>query len=201
MSAGKKIRVAITGNIGSGKSTFTGFLKKLGYPVIFAYELSKEILQNDPIIRKQIISEFGAESFDGDQINSKYLADKVFSDSRKLKKINSILHPVVRKKIDLLSKEYFKKYNVVFVEAALIFESKIDKLYDYIILISADLRTRISRNLTTRKLSEVEFLKREKNQIAETEKMKKTDFIFRNDGSINDLEQKAHLLIKLLQLK
>ena len=85
-----------------------------------------------------MINEFGAQSFLGNKINKKYIADKIFSDPKKLKKINSILHPRVRKRIDFLSKEYFKENDIVFVEAALIFESKIEKFYDYVVLITAD---------------------------------------------------------------
>ena len=93
MSSTKKIKVAITGNIGSGKSTFTKFLFEAGYPVILADDISKEILAGDPEVRKEVINEFGAESFQGNKINKKYIADTIFSDPKKLKKINSIIKP------------------------------------------------------------------------------------------------------------
>ncbi len=138
MSNRKKIKVAITGNIGSGKSTFTKFLFEAGYPVILADDISKEILAGDPEVRIEVINEFGAQSFLGNKINKKYIADNIFSDPKKLKKINSILHPRVRKRIEFLSQEYFKESDIVFVEAALIFESKIENMYDYVVLITAD---------------------------------------------------------------
>src|SRR5512137_1083715 len=100
MSRSKKVRLAITGNIGSGKSTFTKFLFEAGYPVILADDISKEILAGDPEVKEEVINEFGMQSFLGNKINKKYLADNIFSDSQKLKKMNSILHPRVRKKID-----------------------------------------------------------------------------------------------------
>ncbi len=56
----------------------------------------------------EIIKNFGAQSFQGKKANKKFLADTVFSDSKKLKKINSILHPRVRNRIEYLSEEYFK---------------------------------------------------------------------------------------------
>jgi dephospho-CoA kinase len=199
MSNEKKITVAITGNIGSGKSTFIKFLFEAGYPVILADDISKEILAGDAEVKKEILNEFGAQSFLGNKINKKYLADKIFSDAKKLKKINSILHPRVRKRIDSLSHDYLKESDIVFVETALIYESKIEPLYDYVVLITADKTLRMKRSIHSKKLSEEDFLKRESNQMNDETKKKKADFIFTNDGSISELKQKAILLIKLLK--
>jgi dephospho-CoA kinase len=199
MSKLKNIKVAITGNIGSGKSTFTKFLFEEGYPVILADDISKEILACDPEVRKEVVNEFGAESFLGLKINKKYLADKIFSDPKKLKKINSILHPRVRKRIDFLSNEYFNENDIVFVEAALIFESKIEAFYDYIVLITADRALRMNRSILTKKITKEDFVNRDSNQMNDETKKKKADFIFTNDGSISELKQKAILLIKLLK--
>jgi len=195
----KKKLVAITGNIGSGKSTFTKFISEIGYPVILADDISKEILTNDSEVRSEIIKNFGAQSFQGKIANKKFLANTVFSDSKKLKIINSILHPRVRNRVEYLSEEYFRLNDIVFVEAALIFESKIEKMYDYVVLITADKEFRLKRKTKAKKLSEEEFVKRDNNQINEDTKKKKADFIFSNNGSINDLKQKAVLLIKLLE--
>jgi dephospho-CoA kinase len=199
MPNAKKIKVAITGNIGSGKSTFTKYLFEAGHPVILADDISKEILAGDPEVRKEVVNEFGAESFLGNKINKKYIADNIFSDPKKLNKINSILHPRVRKRIDYLSKEYFKTSNIVFIEAALIFESKIEKMYDYVVLITADKNLRMKRSTMSKKFSEEDFVKRNSNQMSEESKRKKADFIFTNDGSKDELKRKAILLINLLK--
>lgn len=199
MSNAKKIKVAVTGNIGSGKSTFTKFLFEASYPVILADDISKEILAGDPEVREEVIKEFGAQSFQRNKFNKKYIAENIFSDPKKLKKINSILHPRVRKRIDYLSKEYFKTSNIVFVEAALIFESKIEKMYDYVVLITADKNLRMKRSTMNKKFSEEDFVKRDSNQMSEESKRKKADFIFTNDGSKDELKQKAILLINLLK--
>jgi dephospho-CoA kinase len=199
MAKQKKILVAITGNIGSGKSTFTKFISELGYPVILADDISKEILANDSDVRSEVIKNFGAQSFQGKKVNKKFLADTVFSDPKKLKIINSILHPRVRKRIEYLSEESFKSKDIVFVEAALIFESKIEKMYNYVVLITAEKDLRMKRVAKAKKLSREEFVKRDKNQLDEDKKKKKADFIFSNNGSKNDLKQKAVLLINLLE--
>lgn len=193
------LKVAITGNIGSGKSTFTNFLSAAGYPVILADDISKEILASDPEVRKEVIKELGAQAYDGTKINKKFIAENIFSKSSTLKKINSILHPRVRKKIESMAKKYFTTSDIVFIETALVFESKIEDLFDYIVLITADKNLRINRILSENRLSKKDFLQRDKNQIKEEIKKKNAHIIFINDGSLNELKQKAILLLHLLQ--
>ena len=199
MTKSKKLLVAITGGIGSGKSTFAKFLAEYGHPVILADDISKKILANDPVVRNEIVTEFGAESYLGKQINKKFLANEIFSDLNKLKKINSILHPRVREKIYSTSKEYFKTKDIVFVEAALIFESKIEKIFDFVVLIIADKKLRMKRATKDKKISEKDFLQRNENQLDDEAKKKKADFIFINNGSKAELKQKAILLSNLLK--
>ena len=194
----KKIKVAVTGNIGSGKSSFCNFLSEKGYPVINADAVSKNILSEDGEIKKKVIKEFGEESFVNNEINKKFLAEKVFSDPVKVLKINSILHPKVKNKIESLANEYFIKYDIVFTEAALIYEADMESMFDYVVLITADYKIRKKRTTENAKLSEKDFDKRNDNQIKDEEKKKRADFVFENNLGINELRQKAGLLIGIL---
>ena len=194
----KKIKVGITGNIGSGKSSFCNFLSEKGYPVINADAVSKNILSEDGEIKKKVIKEFGEESFVNNEINKKFLAEKVFSDPVKVLKINSILHPKVKNKIESLANEYFIKYDIVFTEAALIYEADMESMFDYVVLITADYKIRKKRTTENAKLSEKDFDKRNDNQIKDEEKKKRADFVFENNLGINELRQKAGLLISIL---
>lgn len=199
MAKEKKKLIAITGNFGSGKSTLARFISDFGYPIIIADEISKEILAKDVEVRSEIINYFGAQCFNGKKVDTKFLAAQVFIDSKKLKKINSILHPRVSKQIEHLSKKYFKVKNLVFVEAALIFESKMEKMFDYVVLVTADRILRMKRATSSNKYSETDFINRDSNQLSEESKGEKADFIFANNGSVDELKQKATLLIKLLE--
>ncbi len=194
-----KINVGVTGSIGSGKSAFCNFISGMNYPILNADEISKEILKNDRDVKQKIISKFGGESYLGNEINKKFLAEKIFSDPAKVLIINSILHPRVKSKVDFLSKNYFKEYDFVFTEAALIYEADMESMFDYVVLISADYEFRKQRVVKSGKLSEQDFDKRNENQIKDEEKKKRADFIFENNGLQNELKQKAELLISILK--
>ncbi len=194
----KKLKVAITGNIGSGKSTFAAFLAKEGYPVISADDLAKDILLKDEIVKSKIIKHFGSGAFSDKSLNKKYLAEKIFTDPQNLRLINSILHPVVRKKINQLAGEYFNTYNIVFIEAALIFESGIESLYDFVVLISAERELREKRIIKNSTITKNDFQRRNSLQINDEAKVNKADFVFYNSGTIAELKTKAVLLLSIL---
>jgi dephospho-CoA kinase len=193
-----KIRVAITGSIGSGKSTFANYLESKGYVVINADNISKDILSFDEKIKKKIIKEFGSNSYSDGKLNKKFIASQVFSNPANLYKLNSILHPQVLQKIDTLINIKYKNENIIFIEAALIYEADIEKMFNYVILVTADFNIRLKRSLESGKFTEADFIKRDKNQIPQEEKEKRADFIFSNNGSENDLIKKADLLLLTL---
>jgi dephospho-CoA kinase len=198
MPKSRKLKIAVTGSIGSGKSTFIRFIKNEGCPVISADDISKDILLNKESVRKKVSDEFGNEVYSGDGINKRLLAEKIFSDTENLKKINSILHPPVRSKIENLANELFQKHQLVFIEAAIIFESGSEKMYDYVVLISCDEVLREKRILESKKFSKEDFKKRNDAQLDEETKINKADFVFYNDGTKEELKQKALLLIDIL---
>ena len=105
----KKLKIAITGSIGSGKSTFSGIIRDKGFTVLNADDISKEILAENEEVRKKVIAAFGPDSFKGKEINKKYLSEKVFTDQENVHKINSILHPLVIEKVDDLMKRELLK--------------------------------------------------------------------------------------------
>jgi len=195
----KKIKVAVTGNIGSGKSRFCKLLEEMNYSVIKADEIAKDLLINNEKVKKEIIKNFGNSAYNGKEVNKKYLAEKVFSNQSNLNKINSIIHPLVIEHVISLMNKQLQSSDLVFHEAALIYEADIEDLFDIVVLISADLKIRKERKRMHDNLSEEEFMMRESNQIAEDEKKKRADFVFTNNNTLEELKTKAEMLIKILK--
>lgn len=194
----KIIKVAITGGIGSGKSTFANYLASKGYVVINADDISKDILTFDESIIKKVSEEFGSDSYKDGKLNKKFIAVQVFSDPANLNKLNSILHPRVLQKIDTLIEKKYKDEKFIFIEAALIYEADIEKKFDYVVLVTADFNIRLKRSVESEKFNEEDFINRDYNQIPQEEKEKRADFIFSNNESKKDLIKKADLLLLTL---
>jgi dephospho-CoA kinase len=196
----KKITIGITGSIGSGKSEFTKIAENSGFPVLRADDISKEFLANNSEVKKQVIKKFGKDSYLNNIPNKKYLAEVVFNNPLKLRELERILHPLVIKEIENKKKEIFRKHNILFVESALIYEADLENLFDFVVLITADREVRLQRKLS-QGMTEEDFVKREMNQIPDEEKRKRADFIFQNNGTIEDLHSKFNLLLTLLSIK
>ena len=194
----KKIKVAITGGIGTGKSTFTSYLESKGFPVINADNISNQLLSTDKNIKQQIIKEFGNRSYSGKDVNRQFLAEQVFSDPIKLIKLNDVLHPIVLQEIDSLLETNYKNEKIVFIEAALIYESGIEKKFDYVVLVTADYDIRLNRSVASKNFTAEDFKRRDSNQIPDKEKEKRADFVFLNNDSREDLFKKADLLLLTL---
>lgn len=196
----KITKVAITGGIGSGKSLFSSFLEDMGYPVLKADPLAKEIMNTNKDVREKIISAFGKEAYllDGKgKINREFIAKTAFTSIDKINLLNNIVHPVV---IDELKRFLSSKYekNVVFVEAALIFEAKIEKLFHYIILLTADESIRIERTMQRDKSNRNAIQQRIKMQIPDEKKKFKSHFVISNNGTIEELKKSAEMILNIL---
>ena len=86
--------IGLTGGIGSGKTTVANLFASLGIPVFNADDAAKQLMQNSPIIKNQLIQQFGDKVYEQGQLNKSYLASIVFADPEKLAILNSIVHPV-----------------------------------------------------------------------------------------------------------
>jgi len=195
----KKLKIGVTGGIGSGKSEFCKFLIKKGFPVINVDNLAKELLVSDANIKSDIIKQFGEASYnESGEINKKYISGKVFSTSQNVQKINSIVHPKVKEKVQNIISDKLIDSDIVIVEAALIYEASMDEMFDYVVLITADEKIRMERMMKYSGYSIDEFTKRNENQISDEEKIKRADFIFINNGTPDELNKKANLFINII---
>ena len=90
------IKIGLTGGIGSGKSTIASIFKQLGVSIYFSDTRAKFLMASDSKVIAQIEDAFGSKSYVNGQLNKTYISKKVFSDSRALKTLNSIVHPAVK---------------------------------------------------------------------------------------------------------
>jgi len=193
----KLVKVAITGGIGSGKSTFACFIRSKGYQVINADMLAKELYDTNEALKQKIIEEFGTDVYPNGKFDRVELYKKAFADERNVQRLNEIVHPVVIEKIsDLLN--LHRDDTLIFVEAALVFEAGMENLFDYVVLITADEDLRTQRAAARENISGAEIKKRMHYQLADEKKKERADFTFYNNGSKDELEQKSNLLLQLL---
>lgn len=194
----KITRIGITGGIGSGKSIVSGFIEDQGFKVLRSDLIAKELIANDENLKKKVIKSFGGEAIVEGKLNSKYLAEKIFSSKKNVDKINSIVHPPTLKRIEELIKIDGANSKIIFVESALIYEAKIQKMFDYIILVYSKPDLRIERVVKRDKVEETDVLKRMKFQIDDEKKKGKADFVIENNSSITTLKNNTLFVLDFL---
>lgn len=173
--------IGITGGIGAGKSTVSTICKHLGFKVYNSDQRAKEIVSEDSIIKKKLISFFGNNIYKNGVLNRKFLSDKIFNDKSSLQQINSIIHPAVKKDFNswVINNSNEK---ILFKESALLLESGAYKELDKIILIVSDKNLRVSRVLNrdqNRSKKEIESII--DKQIQEAEAIKYADIVIDNN--------------------
>lgn len=178
------IQIGITGGIGSGKSLICRIFQVLNVPVYDADSQAKKLMTTDGILIDQIKKEFGSLSYNKDGVlNRELLSKTVFNQPEKLAKLNTMVHPRVA--VDYsrwIHEQSGARYCLK--EAALLFEAGSYQLLDKIIVVTAPDELRIRRVLQRdpyRNKTEVERII--KNQMPQEEKIKKADFVIKNDES------------------
>lgn len=155
-----KIKVAVTGGIGSGKSTVLAILKDMGYSVYSCDEIYKNLIRRKDYVA-EIEKRFGCVK-DG-HIQLDELSEKVFSNPEKRKELNALAHPRIMKEL-LLAMENATA-NVVFAEVPLLFEGEYENLFDKVLVVLRDTSARISSVKVRDSLSDEQILSRIHAQI------------------------------------
>ena len=173
------IIVGLTGGIGSGKTTVGKMFAELGVPVYDSDKEAKKLMQSSKKLRKAIKSLFGKKAYIGKKLNRAFIGDQVFKDKELLGKLNSIVHPAVRKHFRSWAKKQESPY--VMQEAAIIFEQGNRDFYDKIVLVIAPKEDRIARVLDRDKNSDREQIEnRMDHQLPDAEKMAMSDYLIKN---------------------
>lgn len=178
------MRVAITGNIGSGKSYVCDLFKSLGVPV-FDSDREAKLLYDLPEVRQRMVERFGANIYSEEgALDRKLMASKVFADACALGYVESVLYPVLNKRFTDWADQQGTPY--VLYESALIFEKHLEEMFDAIIVVAASESVRIRRVMTRDRCTEEQVRARMAMQLPQTEKVTKADFVIVHEADDED---------------
>ena len=178
------VLVIVTGVFGSGKTTVAGHFRKLGCVVLDSDKIVRGLYRKKAV-QKKLAKEFGAGVIAYGKVDSRALAQKVFSDKSALKKLNHFVHPLVFSQIKKKVKRFSRK-KIVVVEVPLFFESPLaNSLYpDFVVVVWAK-REKIFERLKKKGFSEKEFTLRMKTQLPLSKKKRLSDFVVDNSKSVD----------------
>ena len=191
--------VALTGGIGSGKSTVGQMFQDLGAIVTDSDQLARDVVERGTTGFDQIIAAFGDEVLKNGDLNRAALADLVFKDPAKRKQLEQITHPLIRKAFAKIV-ESANGDSIVVNQIPLLVESNHDYKFDHVITVSASEAVRIER-LLKRGMNLTQIQQRLQAQSNDAQREKISDSIIRNDDSQADLLSEVEKVWELLQVK
>ncbi|SFD29315.1 dephospho-CoA kinase [Algibacter pectinivorans] len=190
------IVVGLTGGIGSGKTTVAKEFAKLGVPIYIADNEAKALMLRSKVIKRKLIALFGEEVYVDGQLNKPFIANIIFNDKSYLEKMNAIVHPRVGKHFQKWALKQEAPY--VIKEVAILFENGGDKACDYVITVTAPIKTRIERVLKRDNTSKKKIEAIMKNQWTDEEKIKHSHFVIENTNLEETINQVLQIHKKLL---
>ena len=176
----KKV-VGITGGSGSGKSYLCGLLKNRGYDVIDTDVIARKVMEKGEECLLETVAEFGEQILDDGNLNRKKLAKIVFSDEKKLAKLNEISHKHILRCVENMIEQ--SASNPVFVEGAVLIESGFD--CDLMIGVLADYEVRKSRIMQRDSMTEAEAMLRLDAQKKDSFFIENCDFVVTNTNGFD----------------
>ena len=199
---GKIFAVGLTGGIGSGKTEVGKIFETIGAKLIKADLIARELIDSNKSIRSQIEKTFGKDIYlSSSKLDRQKVGKLIFANRNLQEQLNRIVHPHVINQIDaeikLLKKS--KKYPLIVVEAALIYEAGTEDAYDYIIVVDASEESRIKRLIARDNASRDEIMNRFKAQLPQEMKIEKADFVIQNDCDLKSLQEKCSFIFGLLK--
>lgn len=191
--------VALTGGIGSGKSTVAQIFQDLGAIVIDSDQLAREVVERGSTGFDQIVAAFGDEVLTNGDLNRSALAELVFREPEKRKLLEEITHPLIRKAFAKIV-ESGKDESIIINQIPLLVESNNNYKFDHVITVSASEEIRIER-LLKRGMNMAQIRQRIQAQSTDAQRENISDSIIRNDKSHAELISEVERVWELLQIK
>lgn len=182
------MRYAITGSIGTGKTTVANVFRARGITVYDSDVMVHELYKDEEVLNQ--VKKLFPEAFLKGSMDKKVISDIIFHNEIKKKELEDYIHPLVRKEIE--------KLDNCIVEVPLLYESKMEDIFDKVILVYCDKELEIKRLIERNNYSEEEAMARINSQMDINEKKKYADIIINNDGSIENINKQVDDIIAKL---
>ena len=195
--------IGLTGGIVGGKSTVASMFKDLGAKIVDADKLGHSVILPHRPAWEKITRLFGKDILRNDlTIDRERLGKIVFTNQTLLKKLNEITHPeiikLIKKEINLAKNKTHSQEKILIIDAALIYEAKIDRLMDKIIVVYINEDEQVKRLVKRDNLSKEEALQRIKSQMPMKEKVKMADYVIDNSSSLDKTKKQVEKIWKKL---
>ena len=187
---------ALTGGIGSGKSTVLKLFNELGVPTFAADDSAKKAMEQDASIQQQIIEIFGEASYIKGKLNRSFIAQKVFGNQEKLQQLNAVVHPAARAAYVNWQQKQDAPYTIY--EFPLVFELGEQDRFDGVILVVSSESLRIQRVKKRDNISEDAIRKRIMHQWTDEQKQPLADMVIHNDIMDETVSQVHRLHLQLM---
>ncbi len=190
------LKVGLTGNIGTGKSTVARLMEKYGAKVLDADRVVHKLLEREEI-KKELLKKFGKDILNPDgSVDRKKIAERVFKDKELLRWLENLLHPKVYEEYESFCR---REGGICVLEAALIFEKGNQNRFHYTVLVYAPKEVAKERAVKNRGLPPEDFERRWKSQMDIEEKRRLADFVIDNAGSLEETERQVRELMNFLK--
>ena len=192
--------IAITGGIGSGKSTFCSKLKEKGFKIHSSDEQVAKIYKNPEKKFVTYLRTIGlSKSISKKNIDKKIISKIIFENKQIRKKLELYIFKIVRKKrSDFIKQEKEKKTRLIFIDIPLLFENNLEKQFHKVISIIASKQVRLKRLKKTRKMTETQFKNIIRSQTSDVIRKNKSDYVIYNNSTLKDYKTKINKLINKL---
>lgn len=191
-------RVAITGGIGSGKSTVCRALAALsGAPIYDSDSRAKQVMATNPEVRRELVGLFGEEVFEGGVLNRALISSRVFGNPPMLQRLNAIVHPRVVADFEQWAESQSSSY--VILESALLFTSPLVGHYDLAVVVDAPLEMRVERCVRRDGATPEEVRRRIGSQMSADEMRQRADIVVEADG--RDLRPAVEEIDRIMSTK
>ena len=191
--------IGLTGSIASGKSTVSKMLEELGYPIIDADLVARQVVEPGSDTLKRIGVLFGTEVIKQDgTMDREKVGALIFSDPALRKQLNDIIHPAIRAEMLRQRNAYIEEgFQTIVMDIPLLFESKLQHFVDKILVVSVTEENQLARLMDRNGLNEKDARDRIGSQLPMAVKEEGADAVIYNNGTI---EETALQLARILEL-